>query len=150
MRDIMYRMDTGIVRRFNPNLARGLKLLFILGAIFAVLLALFILNPADGSFYPPCPFHRLTGLHCPGCGSLRAVHQLVHGNLPAAFGLNPLMVLSLPFLGYSLFSQHVPAVTKKAKADFIPAFWIWLLLLVIILFWILRNLPFYPLTLLAP
>jgi hypothetical protein len=146
----MSLMDTGIVRRFNPNLARGRKLLFISGAIFVVMFVLFFLNPADGSSYPPCPFHRLTGLYCPGCGSLRAVHQLLHGNLSAAFGLNPLMVLSLPFLGYCLICPRVPAVTKKAPAGFIPAFWIWLILLVIILFWILRNLPFYPFTLLAP
>ena len=146
----MSQMDTGIVRRFNPNLARGLKLLFISGAIFAVLFVLFVLNPEEGSFYPPCPFHRLTGLYCPGCGSLRAVNQMLHGNLAAAFGLNPLMVLSLPFLGYCLISPRVHAVTKRAPAGFIPAFWIWLILLVIILYWVLRNLPFYPFNFLAP
>lgn len=146
----MYRMDTGIARRFNPNLAGGLKLLFVTGAIFVVVLALFVLDPSEGSFYPPCPFHRLTGLYCPGCGSLRAVHQLLHGNLPVALGLNPLMVLSLPFLGYCLISPCVATVAKRANAGFIPAFWIWLILLVIILFWILRNLPIYPFTLLAP
>ena len=146
----MSQMDTGIVRRFNPNLARGLKLLFISGVIFVVLLALFVLDPSEGSFYPPCPFHRLTGLYCPGCGSLRAVNQMLHGNLAAAFGLNPLMVLSLPFLGYCLISPRVHAVTKRAPAGFIPAFWIWLILLVIILYWVLRNLPFYPFNFLAP
>jgi len=147
----MSRIDTGIIRRFNPNLVRGLKLLFISGAILAALFVLFVFNPSDGSLYPPCPFHELTGLYCPGCGSLRAVHQLLHGNLPAAFGLNPLMVLSLPFLGYWFISSRVPAVTKRLPAGFIvPAFWIWLILLVIILFWILRNLPFYPLSFLAP
>lgn len=147
----MSRIDTGIIRRFNPNLVRGLKLLFISGAILAAPFVLFVFNPSDGSLYPPCPFHELTGLYCPGCGSLRAVHQLLHGNLPAAFGLNPLMVLSLPFLGYWFISSRVPAVTKRLPVGFIvPAFWIWLILLVIILFWILRNLPFYPLSFLAP
>jgi len=146
----MSGMDIDIVRWFSPNLAKGLKLLFISGAIFTALFALFVFNPADGDYYPPCLFHRLTGLYCPGCGSLRAVHQLLHGNLSAAFGLNPLMVLSLPFLGYCLICPRVAAVTKRASAGFIPAFWIWLILLVIILFWILRNLPFYPFTSLAP
>ena len=146
----MSLMDTGIVRRFNPDLAKGLKLLFVTGATFAVVFVLFFMDPADGSFFPPCPFHHLTGLYCPGCGSLRAVHQLLHGNLAAAFGLNPLMVLSLPFLGYCLISPRVAALTKRAKGGFIPAFWIWSILIVIILFWILRNLPFYPFTLLAP
>lgn len=146
----MSMMGAGIIRRFGPDLATGLKLLFILGVIIAALLALFVLNPADGSFCPPCPFHTLTGLYCPGCGSLRALHQLLHGNLSEAFGFNPLMVLSLPFLGYCLISPRVAAVAKRTKAGFIPAFWIWSILVVIILFWILRNLPFYPFTLLAP
>ena len=146
----MYRMDIGIVRRFNPNLAKGLKFLFVTGAIFVVLLALFALDPSEESFYPPCPFHRLTGLYCPGCGSLRAIHQLLHGNITAAFGLNPLMVLSLPFLGYCLISTCAALVTKRTNAGFIPAFWIWSILVVIILFWVLRNLPIYPFTLLAP
>jgi hypothetical protein len=146
----MYPISFGFVRRFNPNPARVLKLLCITGAIVAAIFVLFFSNPADGDFYPPCPFHTLTGLHCPGCGSLRAVHQLLHGNLSEAFGLNPLMVLSLPFLGYCLISPRVVVVVKKASAGFIPAFWIWLILIVVILFWILRNLPFYPFNLLAP
>ena len=42
----------------------------------------------------------VTGLLCPGCGTLRGLHQLLHGHLAAAFRLNPVMVLSLPLLGY--------------------------------------------------
>ncbi len=33
---------------------------------------------------------------------------------------------------------------------FIPANWIWMLLGVIVLFWVLRNVPAYPFTVLAP
>ncbi|MBN2183129.1 MAG: DUF2752 domain-containing protein [Sedimentisphaerales bacterium] len=146
----MYPIGSGTVLRFNPRLVRGLKLLLISGAVFSVFFALFVFKPKDGGLYPPCPFHELTGLYCPGCGSLRAVHLLLHGNFAAAFGLNPLLVLSLPFLGYCLISSRVRSPSKRSRAGFIPAFWIWFILSVIILFWILRNLPFYPLTLLAP
>lgn len=55
-------------------------------------------NPATSAFYPFCPLHRLTGLLCPGCGSLRALHELLHGNVLTAFHLNALLVLSLPLL----------------------------------------------------
>jgi hypothetical protein len=147
----MFCIDTCFIRRFSPNVKRALKLACALGVICAALLVLFVFNPAGSSFYPPCPFHKLTGLYCPGCGSLRAIHQLLHGNLSAAFGLNPLMFLSLPFLGYWFISYSVPAVRKRPqKSVIIPAFGIWLILLIILLFWFLRNITLYPFSLLAP
>jgi len=147
----MYGINTCFIRRLSPHFACGLKLVFVSGVIYAALLFLFVINPASSSFYVPCPFHRLTGLYCPGCGSLRAVHQLLHGNVAAAFGLNPLLVLSLPFLGYLLLFYSVPASRNRPlRSAIIPAFYIWLILLTIILFWILRNITLYPFTLLAP
>jgi hypothetical protein len=119
--------------------------------LLACLSVLHTYNPVNSNFYPPCPFHALTGLSCPGCGTLRALHQLVHGRLLTAFGLNPLMVLSLPFLGYVFFSKVVLVQSgRKMRGFFIPAVWIWILLGVIILFGILRNIPLYPFSLLAP
>ena len=52
----------------------------VLGAFALLGLAavLFFFNPAQSGFYPFCVFHRTTGLLCPGCGSLRALHQLLH------------------------------------------------------------------------
>ncbi|MGA9994581.1 MAG: DUF2752 domain-containing protein, partial [Pyrinomonadaceae bacterium] len=91
------------------------------------------------------------GLHCPGCGTLRGLHQLLHGNLAAAFAFNPLMVLSLPFIGYGLTSRALFGFTGRALPKFfIPPIWIKLLFFVVMAFWILRNIPSYPFTLLAP
>ena len=42
--------------------------------------------------------YQLTGLACPGCGSLRALHQLTHGHFGEALRLNPMLVMALPFL----------------------------------------------------
>ncbi|MEU4834953.1 DUF2752 domain-containing protein [Streptosporangium sp. NPDC023615] len=53
-------------------------------------------DPNEPGHYPPCPFLVLTGLYCPGCGGLRAVHALAHGDPPAALGLNPLVVILIP------------------------------------------------------
>lgn len=147
----MYYIDTCFTRRSSPNVKRAMMLACASGVICGALFVLFVFNPASSGFYLPCPFHRLTGLYCPGCGSLRAMHQLLHGNLTAAFGLNPLMVLSLPFLGYGFISYSASAMRNRPrKSVIIPAFGIWLILLIIVLFWILRNITFYPFTLLAP
>ena len=39
--------------------------------------------------YPTCPFLAITGWYCPGCGSLRAVHDLLHGDLAGAVRPQP-------------------------------------------------------------
>ncbi len=57
---------------------------------------LYIWPPDGNSFYPPCPFRALTGWLCPGCGATRALYQLLHGNLMAAFALNPLVSIAAP------------------------------------------------------
>ncbi|MEM7394570.1 MAG: DUF2752 domain-containing protein, partial [Verrucomicrobiota bacterium] len=51
---------------------------------------LFLFNPAKVSWIPQCPWFFLSGFYCPGCGSVRATHHLLHGNLIGAFRLNPL------------------------------------------------------------
>lgn len=62
------------------------------------LLALFFVDPATSSLFPPCPVHWATGYACPGCGSGRALHALLHGSVGRAFSLNPLAVLALPVM----------------------------------------------------
>ena len=41
-------------------------------------------DPSEPGHYPECPFHWITGLYCPGCGTLRAVHALTHGDVLGA------------------------------------------------------------------
>jgi len=92
------------------------------------LLILFLFDPAHYSFYPTCYFHLLTGLYCPGCGGLRATHQLLHGNFAAAARLN-LLVLLLP-----------PAATLWRVRRIRPV-WIWMVLVTGALFTVARNVP---------
>ncbi len=122
-----------------------------LGTIAAGCAVLFLVDPSTSAFYPPCPFCALTGLYCPGCGTARALHALLHGHIGEALGLNPLMVVMLPFLGYSLLSYAILRARGWSLPG-IPAspFWGWLALWAILAYWVLRNVPLYPLSLLAP
>ncbi|HEX4486639.1 MAG TPA: DUF2752 domain-containing protein [Terriglobales bacterium] len=116
-----------------------------------VLVALSLFDPATAGFFPPCPLHALTGWYCPGCGSLRALHQLLRGNLSSAFAFNPFAVVALPFLLYGVASQISLQVRGRGlPAFFIPGGWIWTMAGTIVVFGILRNLPFAPFNLLAP
>ncbi len=107
----------------------------------AVAAAVFAFDPARVNIFPPCIFHRVTGLWCPGCGATRAMHQLVHGNLAAAFHFNPLAISILPVAAY---------LVVRGDTSTLKPVWIWVLLVVIVAFGILRNIPAYPFTLLAP
>jgi hypothetical protein len=114
-------------------------------------ICLYAFDPLGSGVYPICPFHAVTGLHCPGCGTGRALHELLHGNVLAALRLNPLAMVLLPPLAYGMLSLGLQFVgLRPLPSKFIPAFWIWMLLVVILLYWVLRNVPYYPFTLLAP
>jgi hypothetical protein len=130
---------------------RKLLLAAMISGTVAAVVMLSLFDPATSVLFPPCPLRYLTGWYCPGCGSLRALHQLLQGNLGAAWRLNPLTIVLLPFLAYELAShalfeirgQHLPRL-------FLPAVWIRALCAVIILFGIARNIPVHPFELLAP
>jgi Protein of unknown function (DUF2752) len=117
----------------------------------AAILMLDFFDPATSGLFPPCPLRYLTGWYCPGCGSLRALHQLLHGNLGAAWALNPLTVILLPFLAYGIASYALFEIRgRHLPRLFLPAVSIRVLCAVIILFGIARNIPFHPFDLPAP
>ena len=77
-------------------LSRRLLLTVALGAVVLSLLLAFT-EPSSG-LWPRCLFHSLTGLECPGCGSQRAFHALVHGHFSQAWSFNPLIFLLAPVI----------------------------------------------------
>jgi hypothetical protein len=122
-----------------------------LAGMAAAVVILGVFDPGTSGIFPPCPVRYLTGWYCPGCGSLRAVHQLLHGNLQAALAMNPLTVGLLPFLTYELASHVVWEFRGRPLTRVsLPAAWIRGLAGVIILFGVARNLPMRPFELLAP
>jgi hypothetical protein len=122
-----------------------------LAAAAAAAVALRVFDPATSGVFPPCPLYYLTGWYCPGCGSLRAIHQLLHGNLQGAWAMNPLTIILLPFLAYGLASHALLELRGQGLPRlFLPAMWIRALGVAIVLFGIARNLPLHPFSQLAP
>ena len=112
---------------------------------------IYIFDPRVPGLYPVCPFFGLTGCHCAGCGTLRALHSLLHADIAGALGYNAFAVIALPFIAYSYISGVTRAfVRQPLPRVFVPHRWIWTLLVVIIAFWIIRNLPVHPFSILAP
>ncbi len=119
----------------------------VLVAVFAVV-SVWRTDPAQGSIFPPCRFHELTGLQCPGCGATRATHQLLHGNVSRAFYFNALYVSLLPVLfgwgvvGVRHWWREQPMSDRGRRLNAIVGFTMLGLLLA---FWVVRNLPGWPL-----
>jgi hypothetical protein len=124
--------------RLVPVLALGIAALAIIG----------ILQVADpyaaDSLLPSCPFHVLTGLYCPGCGTTRALHALLHGDPWLAWRMNALAMLALPCLPVLLWRSLRP----WASAGWLTDARVWLVL--VLAFSVLRNIPLAPFTALAP
>lgn len=104
------------------------------------IMAIFILyryNPATTWFYPVCPFKKLTGYNCPGCGTARALHCLLNGHIFRAVDHNLLIIPALIVIPAGL----VASVTGKTNLVWRYAnrpVWI---AVILTFFWVLRNLP---------
>lgn len=68
----------------------------------AVLTFLGVVDPGQSKWVPRCFFKFVTGYDCPGCGSQRAIHALLHGQIAEAWDFNALLIAALPFLLFLL------------------------------------------------
>lgn len=115
-------------------------LLVAIGLIIAVVIY-FSYSPEESSFFPQCPFHYLTGCDCPGCGSQRAVHHLLHLRVSSAFVANPLMVLAIPYILVGLYFEYMggkESFPKTRKILFGKTAAI-IIFIIVVIYWIGRN-----------
>ena len=108
-------------------------------------------NPTTAGFFPVCPLYYLTGIHCPGCGLTRGLHALFHGDVLTALDYNAMLPVYLFIFGYFFVSLIFIVVRGRGLSwkVFKPAA-MYGFLTVALVFTVLRNLPFYPFSILAP
>jgi hypothetical protein len=129
---------------------RGTLLAFAATGLAAALYLIATTTPTRTSFYPKCMFYQTTGLHCPGCGTGRALHFALNGEFLRAAGFNILTTLLLPVILFFVARKLLDWVSDRPPRQGVGSRWIWALFVVMVVFWICRNIPAYPFTFLAP
>lgn len=132
---------------------RSVRAALLLGAAAVFAAGALYLYFHDPYQYPlPCIIKLLTGMYCPGCGAGRACFSILHGKFFDAFCYNPLLVILLPFAGGYIAARGIDwAVTGGNHIDGKISIKLLLAVLIIILVYgILRNIPVFPFSLLAP
>lgn len=120
------------------------KIILWIFLFLVFLIAIYIyshIHPNSSPFFPKCPFLMLTGIKCPGCGSQRAIHALLHADIKTAFSYNALLVLSIPYVIlllcvriYQLFNPYSPLILKVQKN-----LYIWIFFAIAMTFFVARN-----------
>lgn len=107
--------------------------------VAALIVLYFFIDPAQSPFAPKCLFHEITGYDCPGCGSQRALHALLHGKFSRAWSFNPFIFIIIPVaVALGLIEAGRARFPRIYKKVYRPSTFI--LIIILIIGWtILRN-----------
>ena len=111
-----------------------LATLVVIGSIY------YYCDPAASRWFPRCPFLTLTGWQCPGCGSQRAVHALLGGDVAAAWRHNAALVVAIPLLILYLLGEMKRKSWPRFYALLNHSWVIIAILAAVVCWWALRNL----------
>ena len=112
-------------------------------AVFGLLTFYSIVNPHSNIFVPKCMFRLLTGYYCPACGIQRALHTAMNGDIATALRYNYFLLISIPYFG-------AVAITTFCKSEIVSKMSYYVqhpkvvkvVLVLIILWWVIRNIPY--------
>lgn len=103
-------------------------------------------DPATpGGPLPVCPFKALFGVDCPGCGGLRMLYSLLHGDLGAAVHFNALALVALPVLA-AVWGAWLRARWRDRPLPALPRWSVLLVTAVVLAWFVVRNVPVAPFT----
>lgn len=121
----------------NPTVKKVGIVILAIAAFFAVYF--YARFDPEKTLFPKCPFYWAIGLKCPGCGSQRALHQLLHLNIGAAFRYNACLVLSIPLIVFLAVADCLRFRFPKLYFVSRNPIMSWTIAGLILFWWIARN-----------
>ncbi len=118
---------------------RTLVVLLVLAALLVIGAVYYALDPSASGLFPRCVFLSMTGYKCPGCGSQRAIHALLHGDVLGAFKYNALLLVAVPWIILCLYAESRRERNPRLYARLNAPLLIWLFLAMVLIWWLLRN-----------
>ena len=119
---------------------RALWAILLIMLVLLLAVAYYFFDPVEAAWMPKCIWKVMTGTDCPGCGSQRMAHSLMHGDLIGAWHANAYAICMIPVIGFliwlELFRDKYPIMYSRIHAPWM----IWILVASIFAWWILRNL----------
>ena len=113
--------------------------------------AVWYFDPAKTGFFPVCPLYAMTGYACPGCGLTRGFHALFHGDVLTALDYNALLPLFGLLITFAFISMVFFAVRgRRVPIDLLHPTGLWVFFILLVTFGVVRNLPWYPFSVLFP
>lgn len=71
---------------------------------------------AKGSLFMPCVSKLVTGYDCPGCGTTRAMHCLLHGDMAGVWHFNRSLFFYLPMCALIFCARFTPRGSLMRRA----------------------------------
>lgn len=94
---------------------------------------------------PICPTKSLLGIDCPGCGSLRMLYSLMHGNLLAAARFNALGLAAVVLLVWAYLAWTYGRLVGRRIESWQHQRWSAGVTLSLVVVWsVVRNIPLAP------
>ena len=126
--------------RFSRLELLALGLFLLAGATACVVVLMFPPGSPRTKWLPKCLFHEWTGLYCPGCGGTRALYALLHGELKTSLHDN-LLLIPVGLTAAALIVRPRIGLRRPVAIA---------ILVIVVGFTVLRNIPCAPFTALAP
>ena len=114
--------------------------LFVNIAVLTGLLILIYFPFSQYRFYPACPWYALTHTYCPGCGTLRGINHMLHGDILGLIKSNKMAVIFVPILVWEYVHVGVQGLRGYKLPELVLSkFEVYLLLALIIVYWVARK-----------
>jgi|SRR5215203_1248452 len=144
-------MNAALERNGNAHLMERFLAAAGAGGMLSAAAAVWYFDPTKAGFFPVCPLYALTGFACPGCGLTRGFHALFHGDILTALDYNAMLPFFALFIGFGLVSLlYFAARGRRVPVNLLQPKALYGFLVLLLIFGVTRNLPWYPFNILFP